>query len=108
MLTGAGVRAPDDRPKPVDRVFGAVLGVVGRTLLRDSQAMVALVRSSDLEWVVVRAPRLTNAPPSGELYAGPIGPGSGTKVSRADVAAFMLDQLGPEARLRELPAVTAR
>ncbi len=108
VLTGAGVRAPDDRPKPVDRVFGALLAVVDRRLLRDSQAMVALVRASNLEWVVVRAPRLTDEPPAGDVYVGPIGPRSGTKVARADVAAFMLDQLGPGARLRELPAVTAR
>ncbi len=108
VLTGAAVRGPHDRPKPVDRVFATLLAVVDRRLLRDSQAMVALVRASDLEWVVVRAPRLTDDPPAGDPYVGPVGPGSGTKAARADVAAFMLDQLGPGARLRELPAVTAR
>jgi uncharacterized protein YbjT (DUF2867 family) len=108
VLTGAGVRAPGDRPKPVDRVFAGLLAVVGRALLRDSRAMVEVVRASELEWVVVRAPRLVDGPASGDLHVGPVGPGSGTKVTRADVAAFMLDQLGPGARLRTLPAVTAR
>jgi uncharacterized protein YbjT (DUF2867 family) len=108
VLTGAAVPADGDRPKPVDRVFSTLLGIVQRGLLRDSTAMAEVVRASGLEWVVVRGPRLTDDPPSGDLYVGPVGPGSGTKVSRADVAAFMLDQLGPGARLGTLPVVTAR
>jgi hypothetical protein len=70
--------------------------------------MVDVVRSSGLEWVVVRGPRLTDGPPTGDVYVGPVGPDSGVKVARADVAAVMLDQLGPEARLGTLPVVTAR
>ncbi len=108
VLTGAGVPAEGDRPKPVDRVFAVLLGLVQRGLLADSKAMVDVVRSSGLEWVVVRGPRLTDGPPTGDVYVGPVGPDSGVKVARADVAAVMLDQLGPEARLGTLPVVTAR
>jgi uncharacterized protein YbjT (DUF2867 family) len=108
VLTGAGVRAEGDRPKPVDSVFATLLGVVQRSLLQDSKAMVQVVRASDLDWVVVRGPRLTDDPPSGDLYVGPVGPDSGVKAARADVAAFMLDQLETDANLGTLPAVSSR
>ena len=42
------------------------------------------------------------------MRVGPIGPDSGTRIARAEVAAVMLDQLGPQARLRDLPTLTAR
>jgi len=42
------------------------------------------------------------------VYVGPVGPQSGTKVTRGDVAVFMLDQLAVDAPARAIPVVTAR
>jgi uncharacterized protein YbjT (DUF2867 family) len=53
------------------------------------------IAASDREWVIVRPGVLTNSPPRGKWQAGP-GVGSylwTVRVSRADVAAFMLDRL---------------
>jgi nucleoside-diphosphate-sugar epimerase len=63
-LTGAGVRAPGDEPKFVDRVFVTVLRLTERALLEDSIAAVEAVRKNGLEATVVRAPRLVDGPPS--------------------------------------------
>ncbi len=54
-----------------------------------------MIAESDFEWVIVRPGRLTDAPPNGRARHGQgVGSFLATQsISRADVAAFMLDQL---------------
>ena len=68
-----------------------------------------IVASSPLEWVIVRPGLLTNGAKSGRYRHGPrIGSLFWTmRVSRADVADFMLDQLESDAYLRAAPGVCA-
>jgi len=105
-LTGAGVRDPQDQPKLVDKVFGFALGRLQPDLLRDSENHVTLIKSSDLDWIVVRGPRLTEGPRTGKYRVGYIGKDSGTQASRADIADFMLKQVGDNTYLRKLPVVS--
>jgi putative NADH-flavin reductase len=68
------------------------------------------IERSALEWVIVRPAALTNGAASGRVRHGP-GVGSfllTRRISRADVAAFMLDQLGSGAPLRVVKNVDAR
>ncbi len=55
----------------------------------------AVVRASDLDWTIVRPGVLTNGPPRGRYrHGGRVGHWLwSVRISRADVAAFMLDQL---------------
>lgn len=55
----------------------------------------AVIRASDLAWTIVRPGMLTNGPRRGRYHHGPhVGHWLWTvRISRADVAAFMLDQL---------------
>lgn len=108
VLTGAGVRAEEDRPKAADRVFAALLRVAGRRLLRDSTAMVEAVRASGLAWTVVRAPRLVDGPATGGYAVGYVGPESGVRVRRADVADFMLREAAAREWVHRLPVVSER
>lgn len=110
-LTGAGVRAEgvraeEDEPKLVDKVFGFLLGTLQREVLEDAVGHVAVIRESGLEWVVVRGPRLTEGEKKGEYRVGLIGKNSGTSISRADLAGFMLDQVTDDAHLRQMPVVS--
>lgn len=60
------------------------------------------LRESDLEWTTVHPPSLTDAPPAGRCTASPDLRLRGVpKLSRADVAAFMLDQLDDPAHVRQ-------
>lgn len=61
----------------------------------DKRRQEAVVRRSDLEWTLVRPGALNNGPRRGRFRQGPrVGHWLWTVViSRADVAAFMLDQL---------------
>jgi len=62
---------------------------------RDKIRQEALIQASDLHWTLVRPGVLTNGPRRGRYRHGPrVGHWLWTvRVSRADVAAFMLDQL---------------
>jgi len=106
-LTGAGVKAPQDQPKVIDRVFGVLLATFARSVIKDAEAHAELIRKSGLEYVLVRGPRLTDGPYTGSYKLGFIGKESGTQASRADVADFMLKQLTSDAWLGKAPLVSS-
>lgn len=66
-----------------------------------------VVRASGLDWTIVRPAVLTNRPARGRYRHGPaVGSYLLTRrVSRADVAAFMLDQLTDATFLRAAPGL---
>jgi len=105
-LTGAGVRDPKDEPKLVDRVIGSLLELLQRDLLEDSTRQARVVRESDLEWVIVRAPVLVEGEKKGEYRIGYVGKESGTRLSRADLADFMLKQTTNDTYLHRAPVIS--
>ena len=105
-LTGAGVRDPEDRPKFVDRVFGLLLAVAARNVLQDAKAHAGGLRESGLAYTLVRGPRLTEGPRTGVYKVGYVGKDSGTQVSRADIADFMLRQLTEDVWVHKAPMVS--
>lgn len=66
-----------------------------------------ILAASNLDWVVVRPPMLTNGPRTGKVQVSPrFGPGGRwSPLSRADVAAFMLDQVSGDAWLKKTPTL---
>ena len=54
----------------------------------------ALVRSSTLDWTLVKPPRLTNRPPRHPVTAGPaLSVGLLSSVGRPALAAFLVDEV---------------
>jgi NAD(P)-dependent dehydrogenase (short-subunit alcohol dehydrogenase family) len=105
LTVGAGVRRPEDRPKFVDRLFGVLLRLISKNVVADMEQVVAKVMASDRDWTVVRVPMLTDQPLPGSLkvgYVGDIGP----RLARADLAAFMLQQLTDTTYLHKAPAIS--
>ena len=67
----------------------------------------AMIRQSPFDWIIVRPPVLTNGPQTG-LYRSGAHLAVTTllpRISRSDVASFMLDQLTSDAFLRQSPIV---
>lgn len=98
IVTGASGTMPkaEERLGPVKR---GIFRLVKATLLRKPFAsqtdMQKMVRGSDTEWTIVQPPRLLNAPGSGRIRIdGEALPANGVTIPRADVAQFMLEQLG--------------
>lgn len=105
-LTGAGVRDEQDEPKLVDKVFGLLLKLLQPAVLKDAEQHTQVIKASGLDWVIVRAPRLTDGPRTGEYRVGYVGKSSGTKTSREDVAGFILQQLTDDEYLHQQPMIS--
>jgi len=105
-LTRTAVHDPQDRPRPGHGMALSISRLYGRQILVDTVAAATEVRSSDRDWTLVRAGRLTSGPASGRAQGAHLGLGARSRVSRADVAAFMLAQVGDETWLRRMPVVT--
>jgi len=73
----------------------------------DKHRQERVIRSSGLDWVIVRPGALNNRPPRGEYRHGPdVGSWILTLgISRADVADFMLRQLSDDTYLHSSPGV---
>jgi putative NADH-flavin reductase len=88
--------------------YVTVSWLLERPVLRDKEQMEALLPSSDSDWTVVRAPVLTNGPRTGDYRTGTDLRLSFTaKVSRADLAEFMLAELRDNTYLRQAVAITS-
>jgi len=103
-LVGAGVRDEGEAVALAGRVMGAALRLFARDILADAEEHVRRTRDADLEWTVVRAPRLGDGEASGEYRAGDIRLGFDA-IDRPDVAAFILDCLEDELYVGEMPKV---
>lgn len=104
--TGAGVRQPEDQPKFADYFISFLLNLLAKDVVLDSAANVKIIQASDLEWTVVRFPRLLDGAHTGQYRVGFMGKDSGTQLSRADGADFVLKELNEKKWLRKLPLVS--
>jgi putative NADH-flavin reductase len=89
----------------VDRYF--VAPILLRNVAADHEAKERIIRQSTLEWVIVRPPRLTNGTRRGSYRSGVDIRATSVipRISRADLAEFMLRQLSEDTYVREAPAV---
>lgn len=105
--TGAGVRDPRDQPKFIDHLMKGLLTLLAGDVLRNSAANVEVIRASDLDWTIVRFPRLLDGLHSGKYRVGYLGKNSGSQLSRADGADFVLRELAEGKFIHHMPVVSA-
>jgi putative NADH-flavin reductase len=86
-----------------DRVM---LPFVVKNVYEDKTRQEEAIKQSDLDWVIVRPARLTDEPAKGEYGVSLGGSYTATKISRADVAAFMLAQLTDDTYVRKMPVIS--
>ena len=104
--TGAGVADPKDPGGFGPKVMSTIMGLVAKDLLADSEGHLNAFRGSGLEWTAVRAPRLKDGEPTGDVKVGYFSMGPGHSVVRADVAAVMLRMATSSEYAGEAPHVT--
>jgi len=89
--------------------LGGLLGDFARYTLRnalaDARRMEALVAASDLDWTIVRPPRLTDAEPAAR-YRVNEGPPHAGSIARADLARCLLDAASETAYSRKVVGVS--
>jgi len=71
----------------------------------DKELQEELVRESATEWVIVRPTSLVDRPARGQFRVSVTGETVPGRIARADVAAFMVDQLTSNQYLRKAPVI---
>lgn len=106
VSAGAGVSDPNDAPRLINRFISIVLKLLARYVYEDMVKVVDRVRASGLDWTVVRVPMLTDKPGTGNVRVGYVGMGVGARITRSDMADFMLRQLTDVTYLLKAPAIS--
>ena len=85
-----------------------MFGLLLRNVYADHEAQEAFVKQSELDWIIVRPGAFTDGPATGAYKHGfpPREKNLKLKVSRADVASFMLWQLTDDSYLRQSPGLS--
>lgn len=85
-----------------------LIPVLLRNIFMDKEVQEKVIQESKLDWVIVRPAVLTNGPPTGVYRSGfdATDKSIRAKISRADVANFMLGQLAGDAYLSKTPGVS--
>lgn len=85
-----------------------MFGLLLRGAYADHQAQEALIEQSGLDWTIVRPGAFTDGPVTDVYKHGfsPTEPGLQLKISRADVAHFMLRQLTGNGYLHQTPGLS--
>ena len=77
-----------------------------RHLLRDHRLALEVIRQYDWEWMAVRPMIMTDGPSTGRYRIAVEGlPPHGVRISRADVADFMLLQVNSDEYVHQIPAL---
>jgi len=96
--------------EPAGSLSGSLGLRLARALLRkvytEHRAMLGELRTRDLDWIAVRPVVLTKGPFTGHYRVAVEGiPRRGYRISRADVADFMIRQLTSDEFVRKMPAI---
>ncbi len=85
-----------------------MFGLLLKEVYADHEAQEPFIKQSDLDWIIVRPGAFTDGPATGAYKHGfpPTQKNIKLKISRADVAGFMLQQLTDDTYLRQTPGLS--
>lgn len=102
VVSAAPISPPTERQPVVDRISGALVSRILRSVYDDLRAMEAELARSATDWTSVRPPRLQDKPATG-VYRKVVGgtPVSARFIARADVAHAMLSVIDDLSTVRQ-------
>lgn len=107
-VSGAGVDVPGDRKSARDRAVSWLVHRLGGDAAQDKEIEREVWAGSNLDWTLVRPPRLTDGPATGAVeHHAQVSPRR-TSVPRADLATFLVDVLEQGLYVRQAPFVARR
>ena len=102
-VTSMGVGDSKDQ---VPLFFKVLMQLALKKVMAAKEEQERLIRASGLEWTIVRPGGLTDGPKTGTYRSGLDKSLIAARLTRADVADFVLQQLTDDRFLRQTPAVT--
>lgn len=106
--TGAGVRAPQDTPNFFQKSIESLLKLISGKVLENSLRGAEIIKHSDLDWTIARAPMLSDARGKSNYRIGFVGNEMGRTLSRENFAEFMLDLLEGDEWVEQMPVASDR
>jgi uncharacterized protein YbjT (DUF2867 family) len=106
-VSGMGVDMDGDRKGRKDRVISSLVRRVGGLMATDKAQEYRILDASDLDWTLVRPPRLIDGPATGRVVHDAHTPGRSSSIRRADLAAFLADVVEQDLYVGQSPFVSA-
>jgi putative NADH-flavin reductase len=107
VLSSSVVADSADKPTTGQALTRWLVKAFRSEVYDDSMGKARVIQGSDLDWTIVRASILTNANATGKYRVGRMEKGAGVRISRADVAEFMLKCATGGSYIRESPYLSA-
>jgi putative NADH-flavin reductase len=104
-VSGAGIDVPGDAKARSARTISWLIRTFGGAVVADKPAEYRAFAASDLDWTLVRPPRLTEGPAKGRVEHDAHRSTKSTTISRADLARFLADVVEQHQYVREAPFV---
>ncbi len=105
-LSGGGLPYVEDKPKVPDHLIRFIMKLFVRKVLDDAIAHAKVLEESNLDWIIVRGPRLTDDEKKGNYRVGWVGVNASTQIARADLSDFILKQVEDNTFLKKMPFVS--
>ncbi len=102
LVSVAGIAVPQD--KRGKSIIDSLLKVFLKDVFTDREKQLSVLNASKVDWVAVRVPRLTDGVGTGAVRAFFGKPSPAMKLTRSDLADFMLEQLTSDDWLARHPS----
>ena len=107
VVSTCSVPDPQDQPDAKFKALVQFVKTAAPTPYQEVRRAAEIVRASALDWTLVRVAKLNNKDATGQIKVGYYGHGIvGLSITRADMAAFLLDQVADLTYLRQAPAIS--
>lgn len=90
-VSGAGIDLPGDEKSLSAKLISKIIQTLGGELVKDKPAEYEVYAASDVDWTLVRPPRLVDGEPTGHLEHHAHRSTNSTKITRADLATFLAE-----------------
>ena len=104
-VSGAGIDVPGDDKSLSARLVSKAIQTMGGDVVKDKLAEHDVYAASDLDWTLVRPPRLVGGEATGRVEHHAHRSTSSTKIVRADLAAFLADVVDQGSYVKQAPFV---
>lgn len=105
---GAGLDVPGDRKRARDKLISRGVQLLAPSVVADKAAELAVWRDTDLDWTIVRPPRLVDGSATGRMEHDPHVSTTSIRLRRADLAVFLADVTEQGLYLRQAPFVATK
>jgi putative NADH-flavin reductase len=107
-LTGADARDLGDRPNIVQKCTHWFFGIIAKPIMSDGEEHIRLLRSSQLDWCVVRSPVMRDTGSFGKYSLSPRLPMPWASIHRKDVVTAMATLVENRSYVKQSPIIASK